>query len=221
MKVVNERPLRCRVMAGTAKTLTLFALLALSLSSTYAASSGAFSDADLVGTLALAGAVNGVALLVLIGLPTPVVNALLSILATFGIASAHAMHTDLFVANPLLVWCLLGAAGFALFVAFGTMDRHPSVGLVLAALGLVTTGMFAADEFRPRSDPPTAAAVDMSNFRDVTFERRPNLYFVSFDSMAPRTLLLQIHGCGDDALPRRLRGPLPPLREFFCQCALH
>ena len=39
-------------MAGTAKTLTLFALLALSLSSTYAASSGAFSGSDLVGTLA-------------------------------------------------------------------------------------------------------------------------------------------------------------------------
>ena len=185
---VNPTPLRCRVMAGSAKTLTLFALLALSLSTTYAASSGVL-DADLVGILALAGVVNGVALLVLVGLPTTVVNALLSILAGFGIASAHAVHTDLFVANPLLVWCLLGATGFTLFVAFGAMDRHPSVGLVLAALGSVTTGMFAADHLFPRSDPPAAVAVDMSNFRDVTFERQPNLYFVSFDAMAPRALL--------------------------------
>ena len=186
---VNPTPLRCRVMAGGAKTLALFALLALSLSTTYAASSGAFSDADLLGTLALAAAVNGVALLVLIGLPTPVGNALLSIVATFGVAGAHALHTDLFVAYPLLVWCLLGAAGFALFVAFGAMDRHPSVGLVLAALGSVTTGMFAADVFLARDEPSVVAAVDMSNFREVTFERRPNLYFVSFDAMAPRSLL--------------------------------
>ena len=186
---VNPTSVRCRVMAGSAKTLTLFALLALSLSTTYAASPGAFSDADLAGTLALAGAVNGVALLVLAWLPAPWANVLLSMLATVGIASAHVVHTAMFVANPLLVWCLLGAAGFALFVAFGAMDRHPSAGLVLAALGSVTTGVFAADEFLARDEPLAAAAVDMSNFREVTFERRPNLYFVSFDAMAPRSLL--------------------------------
>ena len=176
-------------MAGGAKALTLFALLALSLSTTYAASANAFSDSDLAGSLALGAVVHAVALLVVVGLPTWLANALLCLLAGFSIASAHAFHTDLFVAYPLVVWCLLGAAGFALFVAFGAMDRHPSVGLVLAALGSATTGMFAADVFLARDDPPAAVAVDVSNVREVTFERRPNLYFVSFDAMVPRSLL--------------------------------
>ena len=181
-------------MAGGAKVLALIALLTLALGTTYAASTRVFSDADLAGVLVLGAAVNGVALLVLIGLPTRAFNAALAILAGLGIASAHVIHTGLFVTSPVLSSCLLVAAGAALFAAFGAMDRHPSVGLALAALGALATGMFLAEQAAAPATPASATAapapeVDMSNFRDVTFERRPNLYFVSFDAMAPRALL--------------------------------
>ena len=189
----SKDALRCRVMAGSAKALALIALLTLSFSNTYAASPRVFSNLDIVGILMLMASVHVVALLVLVGLPTRVVNALLAILAGGGIASAHAIHTDLFLTNPMLLWCLLGAGGFALFVAFGAMDRSPNVGLAVVSLGALVTAMFATEHLFARNASPVpmdqAAMVDMSNFRNVTFERRPNLYFISFDAMAPRTLL--------------------------------
>ena len=53
-----------RVLVASAKVVVVFSLLALSFSTTYAASPGAFSDSDLLGILTLGGAVNGGALLV-------------------------------------------------------------------------------------------------------------------------------------------------------------
>ena len=188
----SKDALRFRVMAGSAKALALIALLTLSFSNTYAASPRVFSNLDIVGILMLMASVHVVALLVLVGLPTRVVNALLAILAGAGIASAHAIHTDLFLTNPALLWCLLGAGGFALFVAFGAMDRSPNVGLAVVSLGALVTAMFATEHLFARNAPAPmdpVAMVDMSNFRNVTFERRPNLYFISFDAMVPRTLL--------------------------------
>ena len=207
-------------MAGGAKVLALIALLTLALGTTYAASTRVFSDADLAGVLVLGAAVNGVALLVLMGLPTRAFNAALAILAGLGIASAHVIHTGLFVTSPVLSSCLLVAAGAALFAAFGAMDRHPSVGLALAALGALATGMFLAEQAAAPATPASATAapapeVDMSNFRDVTFERRPNLYFVSFDAMAPRALLRKYMDVETTAFHEVFEPRFRRFRNFF------
>ena len=207
-------------MAGGAKVLALIGLLTLALGTTYAASTRVFSDADLAGVLVLGAAVNGVALLVLLGLPTRVVNAALAILAGLGIASAHVIHTGLFVTSPVLSSCLLVAAGVALFAAFGALDRHPSVGLALAALGALATGMFLAEQAAAPATPASATAapapgVDMSNFRDVTFERRPNLYFVSFDAMAPRALLRKYMDVETTAFHEVFEPRFRRFRNFF------
>ena len=192
MKMEHRRralPLRLRLVAGCAKTIALFSLLALSLGTTYAPSSNAFSDSDLLGILALGAAVNGGALLfVLLPCAPWIANAWVSILVVFGIASSHAIHTDLLFTNPLMLWSLLGAAGLASFVAFGAIDRSPSLGLTLVALVSTVTSLVAADHLLARDDPPPAL-VEMSNVRDVSFERRPNVYLLSFDAMAPRVLL--------------------------------
>ena len=181
-------PLPQRVIAGSAKMIALFSLLALSLGTTYAASPQVFSDADLVRILALGVIVNGAALLLMLIRRVPwVVNVLLATVAVFGIASSHAIHTDLVFTNPPLLWLLLGAAGFALFVAFGAMDRSPSVGLAIVAVVSTVAGLFAANLFG--RGEPSVELVDMSHMRDVTFERRPNVYFLSFDGIAPRILL--------------------------------
>ena len=192
MKMEHRRralPLRLRLVAGCAKTIALFSLLALSLGTTYASSSNAFSDSDLLGILALGAAVNSGALLfVLLPCAPWIANAWVSILVVFGIASSHAIHTGLLFTNPLMLWSLLGAAGLASFVAFGAIDRSPSLGLTLVALVSTVTSLVAADHLLARDDPPPAL-VEMSNVRDVSFERRPNVYFLSFDAMAPRVLL--------------------------------
>ena len=185
-----------RVLVAGTKVVVVFSLLALSFSTTYAASPGAFSDSDLLGILTLGGAVNGGALLAGAGRFAPwAANALLALLAVVGIACSYAVHTDLILSSPVLLWALLGSAGFALFVAFGAIDRSPSVGMALAALGSLAVGMYTA-ELWFKADGTQAVVVtgDRSNLRDVTFERRPNIYFVSFDGMAPRTLLRKYMG---------------------------
>lgn len=178
-----------RVIAGSAKAIALFALLGLSLGATYAASPEFFRVSDLVRILALGVAVNSGALLLALLPRAPwAANILLSAFAVFGVASAHAIHTDLAATNPPLFWLLLGAAGFALFAAFGAIDRSPGLGLALTCLVSTVTSLFAADHFFARDDP-AAASVDMSHVRDVMFERRPNVYFLSFDGLSPRVLL--------------------------------
>ena len=186
-----------RVLVAGAKVVVVFSLLALSFSTTYAASPAAFSDSDLLGILTLGGAVNGGALLAGAGRFAPwAANALLAVLAVVGIACSYAVHTDLILSSPVLLWALLGSAGLALFVAFGAIDRSPSVGVALVALGSLAVGMYTA-ELWFKADGTTQAVIvtgDRSNLRDVTFVRRPNIYFVSFDGMAPRTLLRKYMG---------------------------
>ena len=72
-----------------------------------------FSESDLVGILALGGATNVAVLLAVLFCVrrTWVVNAPFSIVAVFGVANAHAMHTDLFLDQPMVVVGLLAGAG--------------------------------------------------------------------------------------------------------------
>ena len=186
-------PLRQRAIAGSAKAIALFALLTLALGSTCAASPEFFRVSDIVRILALGAALNsGAFLLALLPRAPWVANILLSTVAVFGVASSHAIHTDL-IATPPLFWLLLGAAGFALFTAFGAIDRSPILGLTLICLVSTVTSLFAADHLFARDDP-AAASVDMSHVRNVTFKRRPNVYFLSFDGMTPRVLLRKYMG---------------------------
>ena len=182
-----------RALRGCAKAHIVVSLLALSFATTYAASHAVFSHADLLGILALGGVAYGGFLLVGVSrIASWVGNALFSVLAVAGIASAHAMHTELALTSPVLVWALLGMAGFALFVVFGALDRAQGVGLALAALGSIAVGAYAAEHLWGRADHSGVVVTgDTSNLRDVTFERRPNIYFLSFDAMAPRVLLHQ------------------------------
>ena len=187
---------RLRILRGCAKAHVVVSLLALSFSTTYAASPAPFSGADLLGILALGGVAYGGVLLAGISRVAPWrVNAVFAVLAVAGVASAHAIHTPLFLTNPVLLWALLGMAGCAVFVVFGAIDRSPSVGLALVALGSVAVGLYAAEQLWGRiARPGVVVFGDTSNLRDVAFARRPNIYFLSFDGMAPRVLLREHMG---------------------------
>ena len=186
---------RLRVLRGCAKAHVVVSLLALSFSTTYAISPAPFATVDLLGILALGGVIYGGVLFAgVIRIAPWLVNALFSVVAVAGVASAHAIHTGLFLTNPVLVWALLGMAGCALFVVFGAMDRSPNVGLALAALGSIAVGMYAGEQWDRTDRPGVVVTGDTSNLRDVTFKRRPNIYFLSFDGMAPRVLLREYMG---------------------------
>ena len=174
--------------------MVVFALLLLAFSVTYAQSRTSFSHFDASAILVLGGAVNGALLLAVVACLRRawMVNSLLALVAVIGVASAHALHTDLFIDHPVLVWTLLAAAGFALFVGFSAIDRSPRVWLALPVLGSIAASTFAGRELL-RSDIVSVVG-DTSNIRGVAFRHRPNLYFVSFDALAPRVLLRKYMG---------------------------
>lgn len=176
--------------AGVAKAVFVAGLLGWSLATTFTASEAAFSDFDLHAILALAVALNGAILCgVLLALrPGWLANALLTVLAVFGIATAYAIHA----ATHALLWALLGATAFALFVAFGVMDRWRWYLPRLTVLVLLSLAPSIASYWW-RQESAGVIWRD-SNIRDISFVRRPNVYFVSFDGIAPRTVLRQYLG---------------------------
>ena len=160
------------------------ALVALALAATYASSAAAFSDFD-VRTIAALGGTFCAALFLI---PS---NALLALATVGGVTTAHVVHTDLWAAEPAVVVLLCAVAGFALFVAFRVIDDRPWAGW-LSAAALAVLAAVLAGHADPYVDEPVRGEV--SNIRDVSLSRTPNLYFISFDSLVPRALLKKYFG---------------------------
>ena len=113
-------------------------------------------------------------------------NTLLAIITLAGVTTAYLVHTDLWTTAPAVVIALCAAAGFALIVAFRVIDDRPRAGAALSAAALVGLAAVIAAHAEPRVE---AVSGDVSNIRDVSLSKTPNLYFISFDALVPRTLL--------------------------------
>ena len=162
--------------------------LALSFTATYVVAADAFSPSDVKAIIGLGAGLNAAPLLALLICLRPgwLLNALLAVLTVVGIATTHAIHAELARTNALLAWLLLGAAGFASFVAFDAVDRSRWFGPAAASLTLLAAVACIAF-FWHRGNIVTTG--DTSNIRNIEFQRQPNLYFISFDSIQPRALL--------------------------------
>ena len=168
-------------------------LIALAFASTYTASASAFSDADLNNILALGGAVTAAFLLLTLRIAFLAraagewVNALLTLGTLASAGTAHVVHTNLYIGGNWVVLILLSvAAGAALFVAFRVIDEQRWGGMVLSAAALAGLGIVVVDYWLNRTAPVFG---DTSNIREISFQETPNLYFISFDAIAPRALL--------------------------------
>ena len=115
-----------------------------------------------------------------------VANTLLVAITLAGVTTAYLVHTDLWTTAPAIVILLCAGAGFALFVAFRVIDDRPQAGAALPAAALVGLGAVIAGHAEPRVE---AVSGDVSNIRDVSLSKTPNLYFISFDALVPRALL--------------------------------
>ena len=158
-------------------------------------SSAAFSESDFRNILAFGGAINAVLLLgalFLLRFSRVIANAILSLIVLAGVATAYIIHTDLYlVGNKAVLVSLCVAFGVALFVAFRVMDELRWGGVVLSAAALLGLGIIAGGHLTTGDEP---AEGDVTNIRDISFRETPNLYFVSFDSIAPRSLLSKYLG---------------------------
>ena len=161
------------------------------LAVTYSSSAEAFSVLR-IGTVAAAfgntvdAALLSGALLLLLPGSRLIPNVLLALTTLAGVMTAYLVHTDLWSTAPAVVIPLCAAAGFALFVAFRVIDDRPRAGAALSAAALAGLGAVIVGHAEPRVE---AVSGDVSNIRDVSLSKTPNLYFISFDSLVPRTLL--------------------------------
>ena len=171
------------------KSVFALSLVSLAFTATYTSSKAAFSESDFHSILLYGGALNTGAVLGALLLPRSVVvaNAILSLIVSASVLTAYVIHTDLYLTGyrPALV-LLVAMFCAALFVAFRIIDEQRLGGAALSAaallgLGAVVGGNLSGDE--------VFATGDLSNIRDISFQKKPNLYFVSFDSAAPRALL--------------------------------
>ena len=117
-------------------------------------------------------------------------NTLLALVTLAGVTTTYLVHTDLWT-SPAIVIPLCAAAGFALFVAFRVIDDRPLAGVPLSAAALAGLAAVIVDHAEPRVE---AVSGDVSNIRNVSLSETPNLYFISFDALAPRTLLKRYLG---------------------------
>ncbi len=164
-------------------------LIALAFTATYTSSAAAFSESDFRQIVLFGGAVNAVLLLgALLCLRSKLIaNVALSLVVLAGVATAYIIHTDLYSTGNRAVLILLCAASAAgLLVAFQVMDEARWSGVALFAGALLGLGVIAGGT-APRTITPVEG--DTTNIRDIFFRERPNLYFVSFDAIAPRALL--------------------------------
>ena len=113
-------------------------------------------------------------------------NVLLAVTTLAGVTTAYLVHTDFWTTAPAVVIALCAAAGFALFVAFGAIDDRPRAGAALSAAAFVGLAAVIVGRAEPRVEPVSG---DVSNIRDVSLSKTPNLYFISFDALVPQTLL--------------------------------
>ena len=176
------------------KSVFALSLVSLAFTATYTSSKAAFSESDFHSILLYGGALNTGAVLGALLLPRSVVvaNAILSLIVSASVATAYVIYTDLYLTGyrPALV-LLVAMFCAALFVAFRIIDEQRLGGAALSAaallgLGAVVGGNLSGDE--------VFATGDLSNIRELSFQKRPNLYFVSFDSAAPRSLLKKYLG---------------------------
>ena len=185
MRSSTSRPVR----KATFKFVFASLLVAVGFAATYTSSATAFSESDLRDILVLGGIVNTILLLdTLFFLRSRVIaNAVLSLIVLASVATAYIIHTDLYLTgNGAVLIALCVGSGAGLFVAFRLIDELRWGGPALSAAALLGFGTIAGGHLGT-SDVPEI--VDTTHIRDISFRETPNLYFVSFDAMAPRALL--------------------------------
>ena len=173
-------------------------LVGLAFALTYTEAANTFSSYDVKAILALGAAVNAPLLagaLLLLRRSKLIANTILSLVVLASGATAYIIHTDLFAAenrDNLITVCV--AALFVLFVAFRVIDHQRWGGVTLSAVALIGLGIVLGSHFLERYDATTPVEVDMSNIQHVSFRDKPNLYFISFESLIPRSLLRKYFG---------------------------
>ncbi len=175
-------------------------LVGLAFALTYTESANTFSTYDVTAILVLGAAVNvpllvGSLFLLRSARLKLIANAILSLVVLASGATAYIIHTDLYTAEnhySLITICV--AALFAMYVAFRVIDQQRWAGVAFSAVALIGLGIVLGRHFLEHYDSTRPVEVDISNIQRLSFRKKPNLYFISFESLIPRSLLRKHFG---------------------------
>lgn len=125
-------------------------------------------------------------------------NILLAIVAVANVIAVHLFLVGSFLSHPLWLQLLLSGGGFFLaLTVFSIASEHRAYAIVGATL-LAASCLFslAHTEYRIAIGNKVSSTTmhgngltSASNIRLVEFRKRPNVYFIEFDSLLPRTLM--------------------------------
>jgi len=175
------------------------ALAGLALLLTYSQSREEFPVVELRDIALWGAAVNTVLMAAaLVLLRSRACNAVLATILLASAGSAYLIHTDLYLTGNRMVFGLGALAIWAgLFSVFGLIDDNRSMGTGIVAAALlalaVTTGLQVREQSRSAQDRAESRNY-AAELRPITFDSTPNLYFVSFDALAPQALLQEYMG---------------------------
>ena len=223
---------RAEVSAGSFKLLFAALVIASAFCATYVGSRAVFSAPDLRSVAVLGAVVSGLLLLgALIALrPKTAANAALALVTLGCLFTAYIVHTELFFSgNRAALATVCGAALFGLFVAFRMMDELRWGGIVLSVAALIGLGVVASplvsDAFwqtarwgyrlMKRIEAPSPMSVEQANISSIAFNETPNVYFVGFDSIVPRSIMQRYMGIENTEFHEVFDSEARRFRNFF------
>ena len=184
MGLVLQEGSRVRI----AKVAVSAAVVALAFAGTYDSAPNTFAVNDVLGISFLALVVNSVLLAVaLFFRPRLIGNALTAGTVLLGVLTMHVVHTSIYRDDWFLLGALSTVAYATLYVAYRAIDDRPWVGAVLATVASLGAGALLLPAPAPGSTVPSSvSAVELP---DVSFSKKPNVYFLGFDGITPAALL--------------------------------
>lgn len=209
------------------KYLLTASLAAFFFSFTYASAPQEFAFSDLVCISGLLLAVLGIQFLI------ARVFARYSILQNLILACFS--FVNIFAVNLVLnqgFWSLtfygkvlaLIVVIFIVFTFMNMLDERVPISRILPALLIVATVGVLVNALQTEASIPLVPAgpgkTSAENVRLVEFRQKPNVYFVSFDSMIPKTLLQKHLGLESTPYHDILDANFRPFRNFFADRVL-
>lgn len=147
-------------------------------------------------------------------------NMVLAVFTTINILYVNLILNDVFMDLPNYARGLaLLLAIFILYTFMKIVDENPKFSKAfLAFIALVTASILTPTLFSTAPAPKAATEhgkTSATNIRIVGFESKPNVYFISFDSLIPKVLLQKYMGLESTPYHDVLDGNFRRFKNFF------
>ncbi len=129
----------------------------------------------------------------LVWLRSRIRNAVLALIVLGSVATAHFIHTDLYLTGSRVVFWLCALAVWGgVFAVFEFMDENRRLCLGLPAALALALAIWVVPHVQPwpaGTDRTEGDRFYAEQIRPTSFEATPNVYFIAFDGLAPQAVI--------------------------------